>query len=145
MNELKKTWNGLPIYAKGLLVLGGVFAVSQIFGNAVKQNQTIDEKKFILQGKKLSYPLSTYDGFANKIYQAGFVFGGTDEDSIYDVIKKLNNDLDVLQLIKAFGNRRIEFSLQNSDLTGFLSSELSSSELAYVNSILASKKIAYRF
>lgn len=92
-----------------------------------------------------SYPDLQYKIYADKIYQAGYVIGGTDEGAIYDVFKAMNNDLDVAKLILAFGKRRIEFSFQEGSLPEFLTSELDEDEVKEINKILQSKGIVYRF
>ena len=55
------------------------------------------------------------------------------------------NDLDVAKLIVAFGNQRVEFSFQSAPLGAWLSSELSSDEMATVNKILSDKKLNINF
>ncbi len=57
----------------------------------------------------------------------------------------MKNNIDVANLIKAFGKRRLEFSTQDLELGAHLSNDLDSAEIAKVNSILASKNITYRF
>ncbi len=90
---------------------------------------------------------SAYKGYADSIYaarSANNIFG-TDEDAIYSVFKKMNNDLDVAKLITAFGQRRLSFSLNSANLGGFLTDELDATELGIVNSGLRSKGIKYQF
>jgi hypothetical protein len=95
---------------------------------------------------KPSFVDSQYKIFADAIYSAGFdVLFGTDEDAIYAVFKRMNNDLDVNKLIVAFGSRRIEFSTRTDSLGGFLQSELNTKELGIINKILQDKNIKYRF
>jgi hypothetical protein len=105
-----------------------------------------EQNEFIKQGMRPSYVDSQYKLFADTIYSAGFdVLFGTDEDAIYAVFRKMNNDLDVNKLIVAFGTRRIEFSTQTSSLGGFLSSELDEKEREEINKILKAKNIKYKF
>lgn len=105
-----------------------------------------DQADLVKAGQKASYIDSQYKLFADTIYSAGFdVLFGTDEDAIYAVFNKMNNDLDVNKLIIAFGARRIEFSTRVEGLAQFLTSELDASEVANINKILASKNINYRF
>ena len=70
---------------------------------------------------------------------------GTDEQAIYDAFNLMKNNIDVANLIKAFGKRRLEFSTQDAELGAHLSNDLDSTEIAKLNSILASKNITYRF
>jgi hypothetical protein len=96
-------------------------------------------------GQTPSYSDTSYVGFADKINSAGVTGFGTDENAIYDVFQQMKNDADVLKLIAAFGNRRIEFSLAWAGLSGWLRSELDAREIAKINAILAGKGITYRF
>lgn len=105
-----------------------------------------EQSEFIKQGMRPSYVDSQYKLFADTIYSSGFdVLFGTDEDSIYAVFRKMNNDLDVNKLIVAFGTRRIEFSSQSASLGGFLTSELDEKEREEINKILKAKSIKYKF
>ena len=98
---------------------------------------------------KLSYPLSQYDAWANKLEQAFFDWG-TNETSIYEVFRNLKNNNDFLQLKKAFGIRQYTGGILPGilsgklNLDGFIEQELNSSEQKYINGILASKSITYR-
>jgi hypothetical protein len=69
-----------------------------------------DEKAAKAKGQALSYTLTSYQGLANTIYNAWFQrfnpFNAVDETIVLSVMDKMKNDLDVLQLIRAFGKRR---------------------------------------
>lgn len=148
-----ESFNQLPNWAKGVIAVAAVAAIGFLGYNAYNAIKRRNEEKDIRKdeqslkndGQKPSFPDSNYKNFAEKIYQAGFVFGGTDENGIYDVFKQMKNDLDVVLLTKAFGTRRVEFSFQDANLGGFLSSELDSKEIGKLNSILESNGIKYRF
>jgi len=101
---------------------------------------------------KLSYPLSQYQTFAKVIDTAGFG-AGTDEQAIYSVFKKLNNNADYLQLLKAWGNpnRQVypDYFLFYSTgykmtLPQYLRDDMSNDEIKVINNILAAKGITYR-
>ena len=130
------------------IVVGGLglYAYNR-FRSATAQLDQGDIAKDDLKklGQTPSYPDTAYVGFADKINSAGISGFGTDETAIYNVFQQMKNDADVLKLIAAFGNRRIEFSLAWSGLSGWLRSELNAAEIDKVNGILASKGIAYRF
>lgn len=142
-----------PSWAKGILVvfsLGAIGFIGWKIYKKIQENKDTkdtrsDEKDLAREGQVPSYPQSAYSSFANRIEQAGFAIGGTNEDAIYSVFNQMKNDLDIILLIKAFGKRRIEFSFQKGDLSAFLESELNDSEIKKVNSILESKKIKFRF
>jgi len=96
-------------------------------------------------GQVPSFGDTVYVGFADKIVSASTTNFGTDEKAIYAVFTQLNNDIDVLKLVQAFGNRRKEFSLFWDSLAGYLAGELNGSEMSKINDILKSKGIRYRF
>lgn len=102
----------------------------------------------------LSYPLSNYQGYADKIQQSFTAnanpFDRVIEEYIYDVMKAMKNDLDVFQLIKAFGQRPeptplIRFAKDNVGLADWLTIGLDADELQTVNKILSNKGIKYQF
>jgi len=97
-------------------------------------------------GMNLSYAPTNYLVFADEIEQA-MQYMGTYPDKIADVLKKMNNDADVLQLIKAFGVRCIYFFgfCYEQTLPEALAEEVSTSWIAEYNKILSSKGIRYRF
>lgn len=96
-------------------------------------------------GQRPTFGDTVYVGFADKIVSAGTTWFGTNESSIYAVFAQLNNDLDMLKLVQAFGNRRVEYSAAWVSLPAWLESELDSKEMAKINDILKSKGIKYRF
>jgi hypothetical protein len=133
-----------------LTILGvGAFAVYKL-GAAIGKKLTLsnadkDIRDAKQAGQTASYSAATYSLLADKIYTAVMYTWGTDEQAIYDVFNLMKNNIDVANLIKAFGKRRLEFSTQDLELGAHLSNDLDSAEIAKVNSILASKNITYRF
>jgi hypothetical protein len=133
-----------------LTILGvGAFAIYKL-GSAIGKKLTLsnadkDIREAKQAGQTASYSAATYSQLADKIYTAVMYTWGTDEQAIYDVFNLMKNNIDVANLIKAFGKRRLEFSTQDLELGAHLSNDLDSSEIAKVNSILASKNITYRF
>jgi len=115
---------------------------------------TADEKAAKAKGQALSYTLSSYQGLANTIFNAWFQrynpFNAVDETIVLSVFSKMKNDLDVLQLIRAFGKRRapVNFlSLLTPDVTlgEWLSIGLEPAELKAINDVLAKKGISFQF
>jgi hypothetical protein len=113
-----------------------------------------DEKAAKAKGQALSYTLTSYQGLANTIYNAWFQrfnpFNAVDETIVLSVMDKMKNDLDVLQLIRAFGKRRspVNFaSLLVPDVTlpEWLSIGLEANEIKAVNDVLAKKGISFKF
>jgi len=98
-------------------------------------------------GQRPSFGDTVYVGFADRIVSASTtfnVFGGK-QKAIYAIFSQLNNDIDVLKLVQAFGQRRKEFTLFWDSLAGYLDGELNNSEIGKINDILKSKGIRYRF
>ena len=115
-----------------------------------RKNEKIWDRE-IDENKKLTYKPSQYLTWADSL-QAAFDPGwldGTDEETIYRILKKLKNNNDWLELQKAYGTR--EYS---SNFTGFpskkitlvkaLNEELDGDEKKYINLIFANRKITYR-
>lgn len=123
----------------------GVYLLYRVVKGFIPSTSLSAAQQAVKQGPTPSYPDLQYKIFADSIYQAGMVIGGTDEDAIYNVFANMKNDTDVAKLIIAFGKRRIEFSFMDGSLAEFLTSELDSTEIKQVNKILASKGINYKF
>lgn len=113
-----------------------------------------DERDAKLKGLSLSYTLTTYQGLASTIfnsYQQRFnIFNQVDETIVLSAISKMNNDLDVVQLIKAFGKRRAPIPFGNFftdpvTLPEWLSIGLEASEILAVNNVLVKKGISFKF
>jgi len=99
-------------------------------------------------GAKASFGPSQYVMFADQIYNAVLTsnpFNPTDEEAIYRVFMAMNNLIDVLKLVQAFGIRRLEFSTKGAGLATHLQEDLNTSEIAKVNKILKDKNINYKF
>jgi len=144
----------VKVLMAGIGLLAGVFAVKEaiklikVSGEQQKLNDVDDAiKEEERKGNHLSYPLAYYNTYADQIEQATDA-AGTDSSAIYRVMGAMNNNADVLQLIKAYG-KRLNFAmfipLGNFTLPQILISELSESELAELNRILSSKAINIQF
>jgi hypothetical protein len=137
-------------YIKYGLIAGGLFVGYKIIKFFIGSSNSIaaatnEVKNLTLKGVIPTYPDSSYTQWASSIVSAGFNTLGTNEQAIYDIFRKMMNDLDVAKLIVAFGNQRVEFSFQTMPLGAWLSTELDSSEMAVINKILRDKKIKYQF
>ena len=137
-------------YVKYGLIAGGLFVgykIIQFFiGSSNSVNAATNEIKVLTsKGVKATYPDSSYTQWASAITSAGFNVLGTNEQAIYDIFKKMMNDLDIAKLILAFGSQRVEFSFQSVPLGAWLATELDSNELEVINKILRDKKIKYQF
>ena len=112
------------------------------------------------QGVNPTYPDSQFQVFADKLVQA-MTGCGTDENQIYQVFGALRNEADIRKLIILFGVRYYQPCAATSpvsyaiwqfndkayggDLSTWLSYDLSSGEIGYINSILKGRGINYQF
>ena len=144
-----------PLIVAGSLV-GGYFLYKVIKNRKPTQAATManDEAIAKAKGQALSYTQTTYVNLANSIFNAWFqnfnIFNPVDERQILSVMAKMKNDLDILQLTRAFGKRRapIPFgSFLTSDLSlgEWLREGLYDSEIQAVNNVLKSKGITAQF
>jgi hypothetical protein len=110
------------------------------------------DKTFTAEAEQLqldtpgTYMTANYLAFADKLESAMFD-AGTDEDSIYNVFKKLKNNTDFAKLFAAFGKRakyNFGWSQGNWNLIQWLQDELSETEQDEINKILAAANITYR-
>ena len=65
----------------------------------------------------------------------------TNEESIYDVFRKLRREPDLILLKIKFGTRRPQFGTAYMGLSAFLRADLSNDEMSQVNKILSSKAL----
>lgn len=157
---------GMNIYVKlaiAVVVLGGaifgIYKLSKFVKGAIENKDERQEGKDVKgdlkdlekSGKGQTLSDSQISGFANslKIAMDGYQ---TDEEAIGKVFASMNNDADVLSLIKSYGIQKISSGRFNTepDLVGTLpqalNSELDSTEMnTYVTAPLIRKGIVYRF
>ena len=146
MGSIKDTFNNLAGWQKFVLFVILIVVIYYIwkfgagFVNGIKTNAQAKGEIEALesQGIKASYTKSKYVQLADDL-ESAIAGAGTDEQAVYDVFNQMKNDIDVLELDKAFGVRDEE------DLKQWLRGDLSSSEMSTVNNILAKKNISKRF
>lgn len=154
-----------------LFLIGGGLVAYTIYRNyRLKQDQqnvqegittaTQELGQLEYQGITPSYSDSQFDSFVQKLVQA--MDGcGTDEDQIYDVFRAMRNEADIRKLIASFGvqyyqpcswsqsDQYVVWLFNNeaygSNLAGWLSYDMASSEISEINRILNSNGIAYQF
>lgn len=150
-------WDGfrsLPIAAQvlitALLALIVWRVISAIMANIETRKLDAqiskEQNTLIASGEKLSYPVSNYKTFADQLYGAMNGFGSTHTYTVAEVMNKMNNNLDVLELNKAYGKRDLKwlgFSY-SYDLSGALRSELGT-DIEGINKILSNKGIVYQY
>lgn len=159
-NKVYEIYNGLPQYAKGVVVIGGMIlgyigvkAASDAIKRAKEAKKAKDRvKQFDLElgqtAKPSSYPDSQYDSWASAIVSAfsgcdytsvggsvpivGYWFYWSDSGAaLWNIIDQLKNDADFLKLNKFFGVRTISKSiLCGGDYSGY---DLTASVAAQLN------------
>ena len=148
---------GIVIYSLGKLAYNKIFPsaaeqaaarVAANLDNSIKNNQAA--------GVTQTYPISNYDEFASTIYNAGgWKLSPDDDDTILATLKKMQTDLDVELLIKAFGTKPAHKYLgistgSDKDLFTFLNSTIGNeyfglwSQISIVNDDWKSKGITYQ-
>lgn len=165
MNAIAKFFT-TPSFARTVVIVGIVVIIFILIyrwrGNSKRRQQ---DKQFEQDYNKLTtesnqqptYLQTNYQEYADRIYAAGceglFCYG-TNEEAIYEVFRKMQNALDVLLLVKAFGLREERGGVCipipgtgecDVPLSSWLQTELSADEFKEVNNILAQKGINYQF
>jgi hypothetical protein len=101
-----------------------------------------DIKEEINNGNPLTYTDNQYKDFANRLYTA-MKGSGTDNSTIKDIFKQMNNITDVLKLVQTFGIR------DGENLQQWLDGEVHWFEFTnikkQINAILTEKGIFYKF
>jgi hypothetical protein len=160
--NFQETYNGLPSWAKGIVVVGSFAAVGYtsylIYKKVQAINASRDAKREVekttdelkkLNVKPTLMP-SQIDSVANQLFTAMNGYG-TDYNSILKALVYINNNADMLSVIKAYGVRELSSGNFNPEpnLTGTLgqafSIELGSDQRTAVNNLLARKGVTYRF
>jgi len=144
-----------PLILLGVGVLGYVgYRVYRKNNPSAKSALNQDQKDAILAGQSLSYPLTTYQGLADTIYNAWFqnfnIFNPVDEKIVIDALAKMKNDLDVNQIIRAFGKRRApiafgSFFTSDVSLPEWINIGLTPEEILQVNKMFTQKGIKFQF
>jgi hypothetical protein len=96
-----------------------------------EQNDYINNAQDEIKPEKLTYSKSTYDSFAEGIWSALQSNFTEDEQSVYDVLKKIKTDADLAQLKVSYGQRpigligfRVPMNLSQSIRSLFNSTEI---------------------
>lgn len=135
-----KYYKDLPPYVKGAVIIG-IGAVLFIVGKKLffpsesekakrQLLKSVDQEiaNFFRQGMKPTYSDSQYSQFANQIYEGMRYIAGDDYTLVENTLKRMQNNLDVAKLIKAFGSRQ-DYALgiptgEPKDLFTYVQSEL---------------------
>jgi len=158
MSKLTQSFFKLPPIAQWGIILGlgtvaffgGKKIYNTILSSADKRDLNKEQAEAERQGEKLTYPLSQYNTFADKLEQAMFDIG-TNETAVYNVFKALKNNLDFIELKKAFGERKYTggvlpyWAYGSLNLNKWIAEEMSQSEISNINTILNNNGIKYTF
>lgn len=144
MNILGKqySWTTAGILAALVLVAAYYIGTRTGKGKSLSANSEALDKE--LKNGSLTYDLSQYGSLADKLETAMFPLND-DEDAVYSVMSKLRSKSDVLQLIKSFGERRLQFTWGGSTLNFWINYKLNNSEIKKINSLLSDAGINYEF
>ncbi|RCW28779.1 hypothetical protein [Marinilabilia salmonicolor] len=127
---------GVPVLAIGT----GIYLIKRMFkrnpdGTSTRVAPSL--KDTVIQKENLTISPSDAALFANTLYGAMLDFG-TDEKTIYNIIRKISTKDDMLLVIKAFGMKQYLWGTrtaligQNYNLLGWLRFELSDREIAKI-------------
>jgi len=153
---LVSSFNNLPPVAKTAIIVGGVIGIALLARAGIRYINAANERREADQASKegdelekigytLTYPKSQYAGWANVL--EGATDGcGTNVTAILSVMGNMKNDLDVTELIKAYGTRTNSclFSSAELALRSTLHAEDSKTP-ELVNNMFKKKGIKYRF
>ena len=161
MSAIKNLTNelttGLPPWAKGvatLAILGGVgYGIYKLIKNINsiddKLSDNKEERNLKAQGQKNWYTASQYKEMAETFYSNAIdtfnPFDRGNEDALYKLAGQMKSDLDVIEIRKAFGEKRCSLTVNWMTLSPFVNCMYDTDEIAQANKILASKKITFRF
>lgn len=109
-------------------------------------------KELANQGIVTSLATSQFASMVTQLVKA-FAKCGTEEDIVYNVFKKLNNEADLIQLIIAYDIAKYDGCFEGSlpswnvhfVLSESIAADMNSSEISKINSILSSKRINFSF
>ncbi len=115
--SITNKYNSLPKPVQYAIIGGGLFLAYQIYRKFTSTETTTEDaqnllkkqleaEKEILKQQKLSFPLSQYQLFANALHESMKYGIGDNYPAVVSTLKKMNTDRDVLELIKAYGNRQ---------------------------------------
>lgn len=130
------------------IIVTVILLISYYLGSRTGKGKAVSSASEALDSEmnksQLTYELSQYSAMADNLDTAMFTVND-DEVAIYAVFSKLRNKSDLLQLIKAFGERRMQFNVGGTNLNKWITTKLTAAEIAEVNDILARNSIQYEF
>lgn len=166
--EISKTtggiWSALPLWGKGLILIGGAYAAYSIGKSLIGQTKIDPETRdssqeedgwnaSLQQDSKQKAPTlssTQMKSIANSMFRAMDGYG-TDEEAIISLARQAKNNADWSGINAAWGKRTISSGawnpspdLRNATLGEALHDELSQYWKTKINQVLSSKGIKYR-
>jgi len=175
MNAIERYYKQAPPMGKNAIIIGGIAIGGIVLINVLKaikrRKEAADANR---AGQEAAQDIKEYEnyGYRRTLTDSQLVAMvtalteamndcGTDEQAIYNTFAKLNNDLDFLYLVKAFGVQYyrpcaalqpisyLKYLADNysfgGDLPTWLNYDLSQAEIDKINSVLLSKGITFKF
>ncbi len=142
LEKWKKLTPGQQLIVVLIIVVVLYFAVKWIKSFLAEAKRTVTEQAEVTaltaSGMKKTYPNSTYDGWADELFEYMDGPGTNNVTQIQNIFKYLKNDLDFLMLEKAFGLRVSSwaFFTDPTDLMDWLKSDLSQTLIDGINAQL---------
>ena len=115
--SLSNKYNSLPQPVQYGILAGGLFLAYKIYkkftstettqqDTQIKLKNQVQAEQDEVKSQKLSYPKSNYLLFANLLDESMRYGIGDNYNAVVNTLQKMNTDRDVLELIKAYGNRQ---------------------------------------
>lgn len=159
-----KIFQGLPPVARGIIAVGivagiayvsykvykGIKASKEMKGAREEIGSADDASKTLSTIQKPTLDSYNLSRIANQLFTAMDGYGHN-TSAIYKGFADVKNDLDVVNLVKAYGIREISSGKLNPEpnfkgtLGQALTNELTNEELKQLNLLLSRKGIKYRF
>ena len=117
--SLIQKYNKLPKNLQYTIIGGSAIVIyllyKKFFSKDKTQEETAEEllKRLKEESERnqqlLTYPVSNYSAFANILHESMKYAVGDNYGAVTDICKKMQNDKDVQELIKAYGIRQLYF------------------------------------
>lgn len=147
---MKKGFSSWSPIAQAAAVGVGLFIAYKLFGDDdITQGQS--ENRVNPNKKNLSYPLGTYDMYADEIFVAvwgaGSIASWTEDDELIgSILMDMQNIDDVYQLIQAYGRRTVGLVLEDGgNLVETVGAYLDNDVRDEVNADYRAKNIPYQW
>lgn len=141
MKKQLKAWEKASSTTKIIIVIVAMAVVYFAYTFYLQSKVTIQQKSEVLalqaQGITASYNASKYESLANTL-ETAMKGWGTNEQTVFDVFSDLKNDIDFIELDKAFGIR------DSVDMKGWLKDDFSTADIKALNNQLNNQSITKR-